>query len=58
MVELARLTEGRPALEGRRDMDPRSVFLDGGLPIKIGGAPSGHPDKGCVKVGIEAIGGE
>ena len=65
-ADLAKLVKEKPDLEGLRDMDPRLVILGGGLPIKIGGslvggigvggAPGGHLDAACAKVGLEAIG--
>ncbi len=67
-AKLAALIKEKPELEGLRDMDSRLVILGGGLPIKIdgalvggigvGGAPGGHLDEACAKVGVEAIGGE
>jgi len=54
-----------PALNGLRDMDPRMVILNGGLPIVIngqrvggigvGGAPGGHLDEACANVGLQQI---
>ena len=66
-AKLAALIKDKPSLEGLRDMDSRLVILGGGLPIKIagslvggigvGGAPGGHLDEACAKVGVEASGG-
>ena len=65
-AKLATMIKDKPFLEGLRDMDSRLVILGGGLPIKIGGAlvagigvggaPGGHLDEACAKVGIEALG--
>ena len=67
-AQLAKLIKDKPGLGGLRDMDPRLVILGGGLPIKIGdslvggigvgGAPGGHLDEACAKVGVESIGGK
>ncbi len=67
-AELAALINDKPVLEGLRDMDSRLVILGGGLPIildgtlvggiGVGGAPGGHLDEACARVGIEAIGGK
>ena len=67
-AELAALINDKPVLEGLRDMDSRLVILGGGLPIildgtlvggiGVGGAPGGHLDEACARVGIEAIGSE
>jgi uncharacterized protein GlcG (DUF336 family) len=67
-AKMANLIAEKPELAGLRDMDSRLVILGGGLPIKIngelvggigvGGAPGGHLDEACAKVGIAAISGE
>ena len=62
---LAEMIRDKPELAGLRDMDPRLVFLAGGLPIRIdgsliggigvGGAPGGHLDEACARAGLDAI---
>lgn len=57
-----------PQHDGLRYMDPRMVIQGGGLPIRIGdalvggigvgGAPGGHLDEACARVGLDAINAE
>lgn len=65
---LSKLVAEKPGLAGLRDMDSRLVILGGGLPIKIngalvggigvGGAPGGHLDEKCARIGLDSIGAE
>ncbi|WP_298557992.1 heme-binding protein [uncultured Aliiroseovarius sp.] len=65
---LAKFIGENPQHDGLRYMDDRMVIQGGGLPIKIGGAlvggigvggaPGGHLDEACARVGLDAIGAE
>lgn len=65
---LANFIGENPQHDGLRYMDGRMVIQGGGLPIKIGGAlvggigvggaPGGHLDEACARVGLDAIGAE
>lgn len=65
---MAKAIAEKPELAGLRNMDPRMVILEGGLPIKIGGklvggigvggAPGGNLDAVCAQTGLAAIGGQ
>jgi len=65
---LANFIGENPQHDGLRYMDDRMVIQGGGLPIRIGGAlvggigvggaPGGHLDEACARVGLDAIGAE
>ncbi len=67
-AQLAATIKDKPELAGLRDMDSRLVILGGGLPIKVGGkllggigvggAPGGHLDEACARVGVSKIGAQ
>ncbi len=67
-VGLASYLKDHRELNGLRDMEPRLVILDFGLPIKVGdaliggigvdGALSGLIDEACAKVSIDAMTGK
>ena len=67
-AQLASTIKDKPELAGLRDMDSRLVILGGGLPIKVGGkllggigvggAPGGHLDEACARVGVSKIGAQ
>lgn len=63
--DIAKAVAGNAELEGLRDMHPKLLILDGGLPlmagdakiggIGVGGAPGGHLDAACAQAAIDKV---
>jgi len=64
--EIVEMVTKNPAAQGLRDMSDKVVILGGGLPVEmggevvggigVGGAPGGHLDEACARVGLTIIG--